>query len=112
MNEPTLCAALLHDTVEDRLHAFELSRDFGEEVALLRRRLLTKIDRSKFGETAAGHRKMIVAMSRTSGCWYQASTTGCTTCGRCTTSGRTSGPGSPRTLEMPLHWPIASASMR
>ncbi|HEV2930557.1 MAG TPA: HD domain-containing protein, partial [Propionibacteriaceae bacterium] len=36
MNEATLCAALLHDTVEDTDYTLQqLSRDVGEEVALL-----------------------------------------------------------------------------
>jgi guanosine-3',5'-bis(diphosphate) 3'-pyrophosphohydrolase len=66
MNEPTLCAALLHDTVEDTDYTLrELSRDFGEEVALLVDGC-TKIDRVKFGESAKSDtiRKMIVAMSQ------------------------------------------------
>ena len=66
MNEPTLCAALLHDTVEDTDYTLrELSRDFGEEVALLVDGC-TKIDKVKFGESAKSDtiRKMIVAMSQ------------------------------------------------
>jgi guanosine-3',5'-bis(diphosphate) 3'-pyrophosphohydrolase len=66
MNEPTLCAALLHDTVEDTEYTLrELSRDFGEEVALLVDGC-TKIDKVKFGESAKSDtiRKMIVAMSQ------------------------------------------------
>ncbi|MGN6783006.1 MAG: HD domain-containing protein, partial [Marmoricola sp.] len=36
MTEPTLVAALLHDTVEDTAYGLEdLRRDFGDEVALL-----------------------------------------------------------------------------
>jgi len=36
LTEPTLCAALLHDTVEDTSYTLSaLTRDFGEEVALL-----------------------------------------------------------------------------
>jgi guanosine-3',5'-bis(diphosphate) 3'-pyrophosphohydrolase len=66
MNEPTLCAALLHDTVEDTDYTLrELSREFGEEVALLVDGC-TKIDKVKFGESAKSDtiRKMIVAMSQ------------------------------------------------
>ncbi len=66
MNEPTLCAALLHDTVEDTDYTLrQLSRDFGEEVALLVDGC-TKIDKVKFGESAKSDtiRKMIVAMSQ------------------------------------------------
>ncbi len=66
MNEPTLCAALLHDTVEDTDYTLrELGRDFGEEVALLVDGC-TKIDKVKFGESAKSEtiRKMIVAMSQ------------------------------------------------
>jgi GTP pyrophosphokinase len=66
MTEPTLVAALLHDTVEDTPYTLaELSRDFGEEVALLVDGV-TKLDRVKYGETAESEtiRKMIVAMSR------------------------------------------------
>ena len=66
MNEPTLCAALLHDTVEDTDYTLaELTRDFGEEVALLVDGC-TKVDKIKYGESAKSDtiRKMIIAMSR------------------------------------------------
>ncbi len=66
MTEATLCAALLHDTVEDTPYTLsQLSRDFGEEVALLVDGV-TKLDKVKYGESAQTEtiRKMIVAMSR------------------------------------------------
>ncbi len=66
MTEPTLVAALLHDTVEDTPYALEeLTRDFGEEVAQLVDGV-TKLDKVKYGDTAQAEtiRKMIVAMSR------------------------------------------------
>ena len=66
MNEPTLCAALLHDTVEDTEYTLaELTRDFGDEVALLVDGC-TKVDKIKYGESAKSDtiRKMIIAMSR------------------------------------------------
>jgi guanosine-3',5'-bis(diphosphate) 3'-pyrophosphohydrolase len=65
MNESTLCAALLHDTVEDTAYTLEaLRRDFGDEVALLVDGC-TKVEKVKFGESAKSEtiRKMIVAMS-------------------------------------------------
>ncbi len=66
MNEPTLCASLLHDTVEDTEYTLaELTRDFGDEVALLVDGC-TKVDKIKYGESAKSDtiRKMIIAMSR------------------------------------------------
>jgi len=66
MTEPTLCAALLHDTVEDTPYTLdELRNDFGDEVALLVDGV-TKLDKVKYGDTAQADtiRKMIVAMSR------------------------------------------------
>ena len=66
MTEPTLVAALLHDTVEDTPYTLdELRRDFGEEVALLVDGV-TKLDKVKYGDSAQAEtiRKMIVAMSR------------------------------------------------
>ncbi len=66
MTEPTLCASLLHDTIEDTSYTLaELSRDFGEEVALLVDGC-TKLDKVKYGESAKSEtiRKMVVAMSR------------------------------------------------
>ena len=66
MTEATLCAALLHDTVEDTAYTLAaLTRDFGEEVALLVDGC-TKLDKIKYGESAKSDtiRKMVVAMSR------------------------------------------------
>lgn len=66
MTEPTLAAALLHDTVEDTDYTLEqLTKDFGEEVALLVDGV-TKLDKVRYGETAEAEtiRKMIVSMSR------------------------------------------------
>ncbi len=66
MTETTLCAALLHDTVEDTEYTLaQLTRDFGEEVALLVDGC-TKVDKITYGESAKSDtiRKMVVAMSR------------------------------------------------
>ena len=66
MNHETICAALLHDTVEDTAYTLaELRREFGEDVATLVDGV-TKLDKVKYGEAAAAEtvRKMIVAMAR------------------------------------------------
>jgi len=66
MTEATLCAALLHDTVEDTDYTLtQLTHEFGEEIALLVDGC-TKIDKVKYGESAKSEtiRKMVVAMSR------------------------------------------------
>ncbi len=66
MTAPTLCAALLHDTVEDTPYTLQqLTKDFGEEVALLVDGV-TKLDKVKYGDSAQAEtfRKMIVAMSK------------------------------------------------
>lgn len=66
MTSPTLCAALLHDTVEDTPYTLEeLRKDFGDEVAQLVDGV-TKLDKVTYGETAQSEtiRKMIVAMSK------------------------------------------------
>ena len=66
MTEPTLVAALLHDTVEDTEYTLDqLRRDFGDEVAVLVDGV-TKLDKVKYGDSAQAEtiRKMIVAMSR------------------------------------------------
>jgi GTP diphosphokinase / guanosine-3',5'-bis(diphosphate) 3'-diphosphatase len=68
MDEATLAAALLHDTVEDTdLTLTEARRQFGEEVALLIDGV-TKLDRIKFSSRelaqAATIRKMAVAMAK------------------------------------------------
>lgn len=66
MNEATLCAALLHDTVEDTSYTLEqLKVDFGEEIAQMVDGV-TKLDKIKYGESAKAEtiRKMVVAMAR------------------------------------------------
>jgi len=66
MTEPTLVAALLHDTVEDTPYTLdELRKDFGDEVAALVDGV-TKLDKVRYGDSAQAEtiRKMIVAMSR------------------------------------------------
>jgi len=66
MTEPTIAAALLHDTVEDTDYSLDqLTRDFGEQIAMLVDGV-TKLDKVKFGEAAQAEtvRKMVVAMSR------------------------------------------------
>ncbi len=66
MTPPTLCAALLHDTVEDTAYTLaQLSKDFGDEVGLLVDGV-TKLDKVKYGDSAQAEtiRKMIVAMAK------------------------------------------------
>jgi len=66
MEEPTLCAALLHDTVEDTtLSLADVTRDFGEEVARLVDGV-TKLDKVRYGESAEAEtiRKMVIAMAK------------------------------------------------
>jgi len=66
MNHETICAALLHDTVEDTAYTLaELRREFGDDVAALVDGV-TKLDKVKYGEAAAAEtvRKMVVAMAR------------------------------------------------
>lgn len=66
MPASTLCAALLHDTVEDTEYTLEqLTEDFGEEIARLVDGV-TKLDKVTYGDTAQSEtiRKMIVAMSK------------------------------------------------
>jgi len=66
MPESTLCAALLHDTVEDTSYTLEqLRADFGDEVAALVDGV-TKLDKVQYGATAKAEtlRKMVIAMSR------------------------------------------------
>jgi GTP pyrophosphokinase len=66
MNHETLCAALLHDTVEDTPYTLaELRSEFGEDIAALVDGV-TKLDKVKYGDTAEAEtvRKMVVAMSR------------------------------------------------
>ncbi len=66
MNHETLCAALLHDTIEDTDYTLaELRSDFGDEIAALVDGV-TKLDKVKYGDAAQAEtvRKMVVAMSR------------------------------------------------
>jgi GTP pyrophosphokinase len=66
METPTLCAALLHDTVEDTaLSLSEVTREFGDEVARLVDGV-TKLDKVRYGDSAEAEtiRKMVVAMAR------------------------------------------------
>ncbi|MDS1271327.1 bifunctional (p)ppGpp synthetase/guanosine-3',5'-bis(diphosphate) 3'-pyrophosphohydrolase [Lipingzhangella sp. LS1_29] len=66
MQEPTLAAALLHDTVEDTNYRLEdLRDDFGDEIAELVDGV-TKLDKVTYGEATQAEtvRKMVVAMSR------------------------------------------------
>jgi GTP diphosphokinase / guanosine-3',5'-bis(diphosphate) 3'-diphosphatase len=66
MEGPTLCAALLHDTVEDTaLSLADVTRDFGDEVGRLVDGV-TKLDKVRYGESAEAEtiRKMVVAMAR------------------------------------------------
>ncbi|HSS67719.1 MAG TPA: bifunctional (p)ppGpp synthetase/guanosine-3',5'-bis(diphosphate) 3'-pyrophosphohydrolase [Nocardioidaceae bacterium] len=66
MDPPTLCAALLHDTVEDTPYTLaQLTEDFGDDVSRLVDGV-TKLDKVKYGDSAQAEtiRKMIVAMSR------------------------------------------------
>jgi GTP diphosphokinase / guanosine-3',5'-bis(diphosphate) 3'-diphosphatase len=66
MTPPTLCAALLHDTVEDTPYTLDqLNKDFGNEVAQLVDGV-TKLDKLKYGDSAQAEtiRKMVVAMSK------------------------------------------------
>ncbi|TQN31250.1 GTP pyrophosphokinase [Haloactinospora alba] len=66
MQEATLAAALLHDTVEDTNYTLEqLRSEFGDEIAELVDGV-TKLDKVKYGEATQAEtvRKMVVAMSR------------------------------------------------
>ncbi|WP_257478578.1 RelA/SpoT family protein [Acidipropionibacterium jensenii] len=66
MDDQTLCAGLLHDTVEDTSYTMEqLTADFGQEVALLVDGV-TKLDKVQYGSSAKAEtiRKMVIAMSR------------------------------------------------
>jgi GTP pyrophosphokinase len=62
----TLCAALLHDTIEDTAYTLaELRGEFGDGIAELVDGV-TKLDKVKYGDAAQAEtvRKMVVAMSR------------------------------------------------
>ncbi|QJC22679.1 RelA/SpoT family protein [Arcanobacterium buesumense] len=66
LDEDTLVAALLHDTVEDTPYTLEeLSSEFGSTVALLVDGV-TKLDKVNYGDAAAAEtvRKMIIAMAK------------------------------------------------
>jgi len=66
LNQPTVIAALLHDTVEDTQYSLtQLRSDFGDEVANLVDGV-TKLDKLAYGPTAEAEtvRKMVIAMSR------------------------------------------------
>jgi GTP pyrophosphokinase len=66
MNTETICAALLHDTVEDTPYTLvELRGEFGEDIAALVDGV-TKLDKVKYGDSAEAEtvRKMVVAMAR------------------------------------------------
>ncbi len=66
MDEDTLVAALLHDTVEDTDYTLKaLTKEFGETVALLVDGV-TKLDKVEYGEAAQAEtvRKMVVAMAK------------------------------------------------
>jgi guanosine-3',5'-bis(diphosphate) 3'-pyrophosphohydrolase len=66
MNTETICAALLHDTVEDTDYTLtELRSEFGEDVSALVDGV-TKLDKVKYGDSAEAEtvRKMVVAMAR------------------------------------------------
>ena len=66
LNEVTLIASLLHDTVEDTPYSLtQLRNDFGDEIANLVDGV-TKLDKLTYGPTAEAEtvRKMVIAMSR------------------------------------------------
>jgi guanosine-3',5'-bis(diphosphate) 3'-pyrophosphohydrolase len=66
MPHDTICAALLHDTVEDTQYTLsQLREEFGEDIAALVDGV-TKLDKVKYGDAAQAEtvRKMVVAMSR------------------------------------------------
>src|SRR5215472_666225 len=66
MPHDTICAALLHDTVEDTQYTVgQLREEFGEDIAALVDGV-TKLDKVKYGDAAQAEtvRKMVVAMSR------------------------------------------------
>lgn len=66
MTETTLCAALLHDTVEDTSYTLQqLRADFGDEIAAMVDGV-TKLDKVQYGSAAQAEtiRKMVIAMSQ------------------------------------------------
>ena len=71
MNTDTICAALLHDTVDDTPYTLvELEGEFGKGVAALVDGV-TKLDKGKYGESAEAEtvRKMVVAGARDVRVW-------------------------------------------
>ena len=65
MNTDTICAALLHDTVQETPYTLvELRGEFGEDIAALVDGV-TKLDEAEYGEAAEAEtmRKLVVAMS-------------------------------------------------
>ena len=92
LNEPTICAALLHDTVEDTGYTLaQLTHDFGEEIATMVDGV-TKLDKVVYGESAKAEtiRKMVIAMSRDIRVLISSWPTGCTTCAPSARYARTS----------------------
>ncbi len=66
MPHDTICAALLHDTIEDTQYTLdEMRTEFGDDITSLVDGV-TKLDKVKYGEAAQAEtvRKMVVAMSR------------------------------------------------
>ena len=66
LNETTIIASLLHDTVEDTPYSLDqLRADFGDEISNLVDGV-TKLDKLTYGPTAEAEtvRKMVIAMSR------------------------------------------------
>ena len=66
MPHDTICAALLHDTVEDTQYTIgQLREEFGDTIGALVDGV-TKLDKVKYGDAAQAEtvRKMVVAMSR------------------------------------------------
>ncbi len=66
LTEPTVCAGLLHDTVEDTTYSLnQLRSDYGDEIATMVDGV-TKLDKMAYGESAKAEtiRKMVMAMSR------------------------------------------------
>ena len=68
MDTPSLCAALLHDVIEDTAYSFlDLQEEFGEEIALLVEGV-TKLSRIEFSSReeaqAENLRKMFIAMAK------------------------------------------------
>ena len=112
MNHETLCAALLHDTVEDTAYALDqLRADFGDEIAALVDGV-TKLDKVKYGESPRPRpcARWSSRCPATSGSWSSSSPTGCTTCARCATCrGRSRSASRARRWRSSRRWPTGSA---